>query len=153
MSQIKDDEVLHFVLQPHLYLWEDIEGDHEDVTYPSEKKKIDQLVEKVLKNDLTGIKNIMSTGVPLTYHYDQTAHLVHLWIRAEKGKRFTSEVVAEMLDDVSPDEGGPDGWMEGDITIYRHYEGGEDKAQYVMKYDEIELVPVVIQVLSEVNVT
>lgn len=30
-----------------------------------------------------------------------------------------------MLDDVSLDEGSPDGWMEGNVTIYPHYKDGE----------------------------
>ena len=140
---------LHFVFAVEFWI-DDEEGDHVE-TVTSWPEPIQSKVDKKIRDDKIDLKYIFYNAVlPIRFEYRPADRTVHLWTRKPSNAPTTAEELAQMLSDISPDEGGPDGWMERDLDILDQ----DDLRQLGMGTEEnAEFVPVIKEVYEVVNDT
>lgn len=74
----------------------------------------------------------------MDYIFDPESNLIHIWI--DYGEEVYSDDLKSILTSIDVRDGGPDGWMEGDISIV------DDEVAEKYGYGKIELHPYVHKV-------
>lgn len=137
--------LLHFIFSPTLDLWSN-EDDNREINFPTINHEFNNIVIRNLINDTTNIKNILYPLIPLSYKYDITTNLIHVWAHNKDGKNVTSCDLAEILYNYSPDVKGPDTWMSQDIDIVTREEAKK------FGYYAIQMLPKLLKVFVESEV-
>ena len=119
--------ILHFKFVPHIAFFEPEREDQfglsqiREVIYPTNNQQLDQLILPGLSNDRIKFKDNIPYSIeglkPFHYEFNTQDNLIHIWYSRENNIPVDSEALSEALQAISPDEGGPDTWMEGDIQI------------------------------------
>lgn len=116
--------ILHFEFTPRIAFFEpDVDQTSgleqiEEVTYPTDRPGLNQAILKGLQEDKIRFKdNVQDYMDVFHYEYKPTDNRIHIWGKTRSDQPMNPELLGEMLYGLSPDGGGPDGWMEGDINI------------------------------------
>lgn len=123
--------ILHFVFNVNVS--SSSSGDDEQ-PFPTGNPELDAAILPGLINDRINFKRSVSFDLEaFAYQFNQETNQIEIWVRGDHD--IDPEQLAEVLDLIDPDEGGPDGWMEGDISII------DDEVAQQFGYERLELWP------------
>jgi hypothetical protein len=118
-----------------------------------QRLKLNKHIQTVLKDDLLGFGEMVFNHPRVAWAYHKDKNRMHLWVKKLPTENspepyFTESDVKDILEELSPEDLGPDTWMEGNLDVISLYSGNIEE----LKIDQLEVVPRVIQILSEINV-
>ena len=133
--------ILHFKFKPYLVFFIGDEYDPEFLKreiYPTDNEALNMMILPELLRNKTCFDQAIghhSRTTPFHYDYNPRDGYIHIWTRTKDGSPVNAEYLAADLENIDPQEGGPDTWMCGDIDIV------EKDVAKSFGYHEIHLVP------------
>ena len=108
---------MSFLAEFDLELWK---SDGQDISkYPTSDNKLNHAVQHKLRSD-----NLI-TRILSYFAVDDQVFDHQLWVSLTPTQQIDHDTLDQILYSATPNEGGPDGWMEGDLSLpepYAEYE-------------------------------